>query len=120
MSDSHIGKTHPEGSHPSGENHPMFGKHHTEETIAKMSEAHLGQIAWNKGKKMSAEAIENNRQAQIGLQSGEKNPMFGVHLQYLSDDQIQQMKILRAEGMSYEKIAKKVGCNWKSVVKWTR
>ena len=30
----------------SGENNPFFGKHHTEESLAKMSEAHRGNTAW--------------------------------------------------------------------------
>lgn len=38
-----------------GENHPMFGLHHTEQTKEKMSKAHKGQM------------------------TGEKNPMFGKH-----------------------------------------
>lgn len=32
-----------------GENHPMFGKHHSEETKKKMREANKGQIPWCKG-----------------------------------------------------------------------
>lgn len=38
-----------------GENHPMFGLHHTEQTKEKMSKTHKGQM------------------------TGEKNPMFGKH-----------------------------------------
>lgn len=34
----------------SGENHPMFGKHHTDEAKAKNALAHTGKPAWNKGK----------------------------------------------------------------------
>lgn len=30
----------------SGENNPFFGRHHTEESLAKMSEAHRGNTAW--------------------------------------------------------------------------
>jgi group I intron endonuclease len=30
----------------SGENNPFFGKHHTAESLAKMSESHLGNTAW--------------------------------------------------------------------------
>ena len=46
------------GKHPEclqKENHPMFGKHHTEEAKKKMSIAHKGQISWNKGKKLTDE-----------------------------------------------------------------
>jgi very-short-patch-repair endonuclease len=31
-----------------GKNHPFFGKHHTEEAKRKISEGHKGQIPWNK------------------------------------------------------------------------
>lgn len=64
-----------------GENSPNYGKHFTEETRRKMSEAHKGQIAWNKDKtgiysektkrKMSELRIE------LGLSKGKNNPMFG-------------------------------------------
>jgi len=33
-----------------GTDHPMFGKHHTEESLKKMSDALIGKVAWNKGK----------------------------------------------------------------------
>ena len=33
----------------SGENHPFFGKHHTEKTLQKMSEAICGMLYWNNG-----------------------------------------------------------------------
>lgn len=33
-----------------GEKHPMYGKHHTEESKKKMSEKNKGLIPWNKGK----------------------------------------------------------------------
>lgn len=35
----------------SGENHPRFGKRHSEESIAKMKESLKGKIPWNKGTK---------------------------------------------------------------------
>lgn len=74
-----------------GKNHPMFGKHHTSESISKISQSKLGkhvsirtefskdQIPWNKGLKMTEGFREKNRKAQIGLHVGEKNPMFGKH-----------------------------------------
>ena len=36
----------PGGSGTAGENNPFFGKHHTEKSLAKMSESHLGNTAW--------------------------------------------------------------------------
>jgi group I intron endonuclease len=35
----------------SGENHPRFGKRHSEESIAKMKESLKGRVPWNKGTK---------------------------------------------------------------------
>ena len=58
-----------------GENHPMYGKHHSEEAKQKMSEKKKGQIPWNKGKKMSEEAKRKNSEAH----KGEKHPMYGKH-----------------------------------------
>ena len=50
----------------SGKNHPMFGKHHTEESKKKMSESHKGQIPPNKGKPMSEE--QKKKLSKIVLQ----------------------------------------------------
>ena len=41
--------------HDEGENHPMYGKHHSAESIQKMSEAQKGKTPWNKGKHCSSE-----------------------------------------------------------------
>lgn len=35
----------------SGKNNPMFGKHHSAESIQKNKDNHLGKIPWNKGKR---------------------------------------------------------------------
>ena len=51
-----------------GENHPMYGKHHSEEAKKKMREA-------NKGKHHSEEAKKKMREAK----KGENNPAFGKH-----------------------------------------
>ena len=74
-----------------GENHPLYGKHHSEETKRKISEAqqgrerpqfsakwkqnmsksHKGQIPWNKGKKLPPFSNEHKR--KIGdAQKGKK------------------------------------------------
>lgn len=46
-----------------GENHPMYGKHHTEETKRKISEVQKGKIPVNKGKPMSQEQKEKLKEA---------------------------------------------------------
>lgn len=50
----------------SGENHPMYGHHHTDASKAKMSEARKGKPSWHKGKKRSAESRQKMRKAQLG------------------------------------------------------
>ena len=44
-----------------GENNPMYGKKHSEETRRKMREAHLGQIPWNKGEHTGPKSDETRR-----------------------------------------------------------
>lgn len=39
-----------------GENHPLWGKHHSEETRRKISESNKGKRSWNKGRKGLQEA----------------------------------------------------------------
>ena len=78
-----------------GKNNPFLGKHHSQESIKKIKKARktylqehpevtsgknngmYGKIPWNFGKTMSEEQNEKNRKAQIGLQAGENNGMFG-------------------------------------------
>jgi hypothetical protein len=49
----------------SGINHHYFGKKRTKEECEKMSKSHMGQIPWNKGKKMTETERQNNRNAQL-------------------------------------------------------
>jgi hypothetical protein len=51
-----------------GENHPMYGKHHSEETKEKISKAQTGKVM-----------PEEFRQKMSELTSGENNPMYGKH-----------------------------------------
>lgn len=48
-----------------GPNHHFFGKKRPPETIQKMSNSHLGQIPWNKGRKADPESIEKSRQGNL-------------------------------------------------------
>lgn len=57
----------------SGENHPMFGKKHTQESIDKMSTSLLGKTPWNKGKKLCSRHIERLRVSHIGKGRGAAN-----------------------------------------------
>lgn len=50
VSENRIGKT-------AGENHPMYGKHHTEETKRKISASHIGKATWNKGIKTGIKPV---------------------------------------------------------------
>ncbi len=65
-----------------GEKHPMFGKHHSSESIAKMKESLKGKIPWNKNKTgiYSEETKIKMGMANIGkspVNKGEKFPGIG-------------------------------------------
>lgn len=62
-----------------GENNPFYGKTFDKETLEHLSEVRKGRTPWNKGKMMSDEYCKKNSEAHIGLQSGDKNGMFGKH-----------------------------------------
>ena len=57
----------------SGENHPMYNKHHTEEAKRKMSEKQKGEKSYWYGKKHS----EETKQKMSKALQGENNPMYG-------------------------------------------
>lgn len=78
--------------HNKGETHPLYGKHHSEqsrhkmseakknmseETRKKMSEAHKGKSTWNKGKYLSEEHKKKLSETLKGKLAGENNPMYG-------------------------------------------
>lgn len=58
-----------------GKNHPLWGKHHTEETKKKISEANKGNISWCKGKKgiFSKEILAKMRKNNWNKAKGGKN-----------------------------------------------
>lgn len=62
-----------------GESNPMYGKHHTEETRRKISEANKGNPSPNLGKKFSEESKEKMRVAKRGKYDGENHPFYGKH-----------------------------------------
>jgi hypothetical protein len=81
-------------SHLSGEKHPMYGKHHSDETKRTLSIASTGKPGYWKGKKLpksakekiskarlgtkrSTEAREKQRNTMLGQHAGEKNPRYG-------------------------------------------
>lgn len=73
----------------SGENHPLYGKHHSKETKRKLSEAH-------KGKKLSEETKK-----KMSLNSmGEKNHAFGKKWLYNKDTD-EQVYVLSNEFEKY-------------------
>jgi len=111
----------------SGENHPLFGKHHSEESRKKNSEAHKGKNNYMWGKRHSEtthkKMIENHAD-----NSGENHPMWGKHY---SPEEIKKLRkssptimkkemvlrILRLleEGMTQTAIAVKLNINRKTV-----
>ncbi|MBR6888813.1 MAG: GIY-YIG nuclease family protein [Selenomonadaceae bacterium] len=61
----------------SGERHPMYGKHHTKESIEAMRQAHLGNSA-HKGKHHTEETKATLREKALARDMrGENNPFFG-------------------------------------------
>jgi group I intron endonuclease len=64
-----------------GEDNPMFGKNHSEETLVKMSKAKEGKYDGENnpffGKIHSEETRKLLSEKNIGLQAGENNPMYG-------------------------------------------
>lgn len=56
----------------SGENHPMYGKHHSNESKNKIKTSLLG-------RKRSKESIEKSRIGNIGKHIGRKSGMYGKH-----------------------------------------
>lgn len=76
-----------EQQHASGENHPMYGKQHSDETKMKMSEAHLkNPTKYWEGKTMSEETKRKISEANIGKThtaeyresvTGTGNPFYG-------------------------------------------
>src|SRR4030067_1702494 len=66
----------------SGENHPLFGKHHSEETRMKQSNTKKynyanGKKSPMKGKQQSEEAKQKIREGRIGKYEGINSPMYG-------------------------------------------
>jgi hypothetical protein len=53
-----------------GENHPMYGKHHTENAKKKISKVHLGKNSWMKGKKHTEESKIKNSNNHLGKLRG--------------------------------------------------
>jgi NUMOD3 motif. len=64
-----------------GENHPFYGKHHTEESRKKMSTALKGKPSAFKGRHHSAESIEINRKKNIDS----RNEVKQLYIAYKSN-----------------------------------
>ena len=73
----------------SGENHPLYGKHHSEETKKKLSKAH-------KGKKLS----EETKKKMSDNKAGEKNHAFGKKWLYNKETD-EQLYVLSNEFEKY-------------------
>lgn len=67
----------------SGEGHPMYGKHQTDDAKARISESLKGKMAGAKnpmyGKHLSDEHKEKLSKALKGKMAGEKHPAYGTH-----------------------------------------
>ena len=71
------------GIHWCGQEHPMYGRKHTEESKKKISESLKGRMAGennpNYGKSMGEEQKKKISESLKGKMAGENNPMYGVH-----------------------------------------
>lgn len=65
--------------HMRGEKHPLYGEHHTEESILKMSESHKGKYPSDETREKLRERIPWNKGKKCPEISGEKHPRFGRH-----------------------------------------
>lgn len=86
------------------QNHPFYGKYHSEETKDKISKANTGRLKGthlseetklkisqtNKGHQVSEESREKMRLSKLGKYSGENNPMYGVSPKERMDEEVYQ------------------------------
>ena len=63
----------------SGENHPMFGKHHSEETKKKNADSHKGKQSPNKGKPMSEEQKRKISESKKNISDETRKKMSESH-----------------------------------------
>ena len=80
---------------------PMRGRKHTQESLIKMSIAHIGLPSSMKGKKHSLESIEKMRQSK----SGENHPQFGIPR---SEETKQKIGLANKGHMVLEETRKKI------------
>lgn len=103
LSESHIGVY-------AGEKHPMYGKHHTEESKLKNSIAHMGENHPNYGKTLSVET-KNKISVAAKNRPPEKCSMYGKHhseetKQKMSDSTFSRKVINIDTGKIYDSIKK--------------
>lgn len=114
----------------SGENHSMFGKHHTKESIELMSKSHKGHKAWNEGLKMSDEIRKKNSESHRGIKlsnetrekmsiahSGEKNGMYGKSQSEESNRRNRESQVGKKRGPMSDEAKKKLSDAKKGVKK---
>lgn len=119
---------------------PNKGKPMSEETKQKLSLANAGKVSPNKGKPVSEEqkqklsishiGYKHSKEAKANMSKsklGNTNCVGRVPHNKgktgeckFSDEQIKQMKEMRLSGKSQEEIASILGCNWKSIAKYTK
>jgi len=62
-----------------GENHSMYGKHFSKDHRKKLSDSHIGQTPWNRGKHRSSETRLKISKNRSGKYFGSNHHMFGKH-----------------------------------------
>jgi group I intron endonuclease len=97
----------------SGENHPMFGKHFSEEHKRKISEANKGKHLSEETRKKISESLIGKHPSEVtrkkisealmGKLTGENHPMFGKHLSEETKEKLSEAQ--RGENHSQAKLS---------------
>lgn len=92
----------------SGERNSMYGKHHSEESIAKMKKANSGENNYWYGKHHSEDTKAKISRNRTGKTCGENNPMYGVNVyKYVEErdgvERVNEMKQKLSKSMTGDK-----------------
>lgn len=96
----------------SGENHPMYGRKHSEETRKKMSEAHKGKKLLEETKRKMSEARNTTSYFRVSKTKNSKCRQNFVYRYRYYDDDGKQHSIESVDIKKLEKKVKQKGLEW--------